>query len=425
MIKTTLDNGLIAIVKHFPSEYASLHIDVGFGNFHEAQGIFDYNNVSLIGANHFIEHLVFGDTRRYSSEEIAELDSLCRETNAEEGTISTDYWVNLFSSQDLDHILSKLTSILFGAWFKLEEIETERGTILSEIRIAKDNVTDISENSFLTDLFCKTMYQKHPFKFPVLGTEDTVRNLERKVLFDLYQKYYVPNNMILSIVGGIDEEKTIDIVRKHFSCYEKGNLPELKSVDEPKNNKPQEVPFKANSVNQTYLLLGIRTIPQTHKDFPVLEVIEDILCGGSYSRLFREIRRKRGYAYSPETKLVSVADEGYFRIYSQAPPTQEGADEVKKIILDNLIRLAQEPVTEQELNISKKDLLGAHQRMLVDLEDLGHELTWHERLGIGVEAYDIRPEKINAVTPEDIKMVAEKYLNPKSYVLVGIKPKES
>lgn len=425
MKKEILNNGLIVITRNIPSKYVSLYVDVGFGTYHEAQGVLDYDNSSLTGANHSIEHQVFGDTRRYSSEEIAKLDSLCEEANAEEGTISTDYWIDLFSPQDLDHVLSIFTSILFGAMLKLEEITPEKDVILSEIRIANDNVTDMSENNFLIDLFCRSMYQKHPFRFPVLGTEDTVRNLERKVLFDLYKKYYVPNNMILCIVGGVDEGKTINVVRKHFGRYSAGAIPELKAVSEPERNEPKEVPFRTRDVKQNYLILGVRTIPEVHKEIYTLEIIDDILGGGSYSRLFKEIRKKEGLAYEPETQHTSVIDEGYFRVYSQAPPTQEGVDEVKDIILNNLTRLAQEPVTEDELNLSKRNLLNAHQRMLVDVEDLAGELCTYERLGIGVEAYDDYPNKINAVTPADIKRFAEEHLNPRGYVLVGVKPRDS
>lgn len=423
MKKVILNNGLVVITRNIPDEYVSLHLNVGFGSYQEAQGVFDYDNGSLIGAHHFIGHLVFGDTRRYSSKEIAELDSLCEEANEEEGTITTDYWVNLFSPQDLDHVLSVLTSILFGAMFKVEELEIEKDIILSEIRIAKDNVTDMSENSFLKDLFCRTMYQKHPFRFPVLGTEENVRNLERKVLFDLYQRYYIPNNMILCITGGIDEEGTIDMIKKCFGRYEKGIIPELKSSAEPERKEPQEVPFEARSIEQNYLILGVRTIPQVHTNFYILEVIDDLLGGGSYSRLFKEIRKKMGLAYNPETKYSSVTDEGYFRVYSQAPPTQEGVESVKQIILNNLERLAQESITKEELNLSKKSLIGNHERVLRDPSDLADDLSWYELIGMGAEAYDNYPNKINAVTSADIQRFARERLNTNAYVLVGVKPR--
>ncbi len=425
MKKVTLNNGLTVIARSFPSEYASLHVDVGFGTYHEAQAVLDYDNGVLTGANHFIEHLVFGDTRRYSSEEIAKLDASCGEANAEEGVINTDYWVGVFSPENLDHILSIMTSILFGAMFKSEDVERERDIILSEIRVAHDNITETDKNNFLIDFFTRTMYEKHPFRLPVIGTEETIRSLERKVLFDLYQKYYVPNNMIIAIVGGIDEEGTIEAVRKHFGHYPRGEIPQLKSVDEPEKKEPIEVPFESRDVEQNYLILGVRTIHQAHKGDYILTVIDDILGGGSYSRLFREIRKKEGLAYSPETKHNSVHDEGYFRVYSQAPPTDHGVNDVKGIILENLHKLAIEPVTKEELELSKGALIEGYERMLVDIDDLAGDLCWYERLGIGVENYKDYPTKIKVVTAADIQKFAQEHLSTKGYVLVGVKPKNS
>jgi predicted Zn-dependent peptidase len=424
MKKVVLNNGLTVIARSFSSEYVSLHIDVGVGTYHESQGVLGYNNGDIVGATHFIEHVVFGDTRRHSSEEIARLDALCKEANAQEGVMNTDYWVQGFSPINLELILNVMTSILFGAMFKTDDVEIERNIIISEMRIAHDNITNTDESNCLVDSALKALYDKHPFRLPVLGTEETVRNLGRTVLFGLYQKYYVPNKMIVSVVGGIDEEDSIDAVKRHFGRYPIGEIPKLQPVFEPERTQPIEIPFESRDVQQHYLMLGIRAIPQLHPGSYTLEVIDDILGGGCYSRLFRDIRRKHGLAYSPNTKYSCVSDEGYFRVDSQAPPTREGLEDVKRIILDNLDRLAKEPVTQDELELSKSALVESHKRASVDIEVLAEDLCFFERVGIGIEAYDSYPDKIFAVTSADIKEFAKNYLNTQGYVLVGVKPRE-
>ncbi|MFC1705007.1 M16 family metallopeptidase [Nanoarchaeota archaeon] len=419
----TLDNGLTAIAMSVPgTEYLTLHVDVGFGTYQESQ-LVGYDVRDIGGSNHFIEHLIFGKNKKLSSKEISELDRLCEEVNAEEGVINTDYWADLFQPKHLDHVLETLANCLFGAQLRREEVEVERDTIASEIWISHDNVADMDENSSLKDRATELRFKHHPLRLSVLGTESSVRSISRKDLFDLYKSHYVPNNTIMCLAGAIDEGDAIEAIGKRFGRYKARVLPELAPVHaEPKMRGPIES-FQPRDLAQNYMLMLFRTTRQTHRDRYTIKVIDDILDGGTYGRLFRAIRSEHGLSYSPQVNQGYTHDEGYLRINSQAPPGMKWVNKVRDIVLGEMRKLATKPVTAGELRKAKDTISLSHNRDLTeDMETVTGDLCAMHRIG-KLNEFVRYPDMINRVTAADVQRVTRKYLHDKPYVLVAAGPK--
>ena len=261
-------------------------------------------------------------------------------------------------------------------------------------------------------LFTKALFKKHPAKLPTYGTVNAVKNIKRKDLIMYYNKYYIPNNMVLSIVGNLGKD-TIKQIKQKFNIFKPNKLPQKNNTPEP---KPHNITIKKEKrkILSSYMVLGYLTSNRLSKDSYVLDVVKAILGKGQSGRMFDEIRNKRGLAYEVGVHHDPSIDNGFFSVYLNTDKKN-----IKKVIglilkeFENLNNL-----TQKELDEAKGYLIGHHILDNEDTHDLADELGYWESIKDANLLNDYIKE-INKVTKKEILDISRKYLT-KNYTLAII-----
>jgi len=350
--KTVLDNGIRILSEEMPNARSvSLGIWVENGSRHEAR----HQN----GISHFIEHLLFKGTDRRSAAQIAEeMDSVGGVLNAFTAKEHTCYYAKVLD-ENFPVAIDLLTDIFLHSVFDREEIERERSVILQEISQAEDTPDD-----YVHDLFNLDLFKDHPLGRPICGQAATVLKFSREDFLNFVRDRYLPGRVIVAASGHVSHEK---LVREMDQRLGGKNLEfriqnsEFRIGDSPKlqsgifqHSKPLE---------QVHLCIGVAGTHQTHPLRYAAYILNTILGGGMSSRLFQEIREKRGKAYSIYSFLASYRDVGYLGVY--AGTSLEWAEEVVDLIVREMGRLAAGEIGEEELQRAKSQLVG---NMILGLE---------------------------------------------------------
>lgn len=314
-------------------------------------------------------------------------------------------------SDSVSVALDVLQDIFLNPTFPPEEVEKEKTLIISELEAKKDQPNVVTE-----ELFMKTIYEGHPYQHPIDGYVETVEKITRDDLVNHYKTWYVPNMIILSVVGNIKERLTIAAINKIFGKTEQKQTPDMEAPFlQPRLSKTvnkQNMPLES-----FYIQHGYQLVPATDPDFIKLRMANAILGSGSGSRLFYELRDKRALAYSVYSIAPSVRTTGFLKISMISRPqvTNESLDG----ITEQVDRLKTEDVTEEEMRLVKQKLRGFffldHQRTA----DQANYLGLYEMQGYGYH-YDVEyPDKIDKVTTPDVKYVANQYFNNPAIAIVG------
>ena len=350
--KTVLDNGIRILSEEMPNARSvSLGIWVENGSRHEAR----HQN----GISHFIEHLLFKGTDRRSAAQIAEeMDSVGGVLNAFTAKEHTCYYAKVLD-ENFPVAIDLLTDIFLHSVFDREEIERERSVILQEISQAEDTPDD-----YVHDLFNLDLFKDHPLGRPICGQAATVLKFSREDFLNFVRDRYLPGRVIVAASGHVSHEK---LVREMDQRLGGKNLEfriqnsEFRIGDSPKlqsgifqHSKPLE---------QVHLCIGVAGTHQTHPLRYAAYILNTILGGGMSSRLFQEIREKRGKAYSIYSFLASYRDVGYLGVY--AGTSLEWAEEVVDLIVREMGRLAAGEIGDEELQRAKSQLVG---NMILGLE---------------------------------------------------------
>ena len=263
-------------------------------------------------------------------------------------------------------------------------------------------------------LFQEALFDKHPARYPTYGTVQTVKSITREQLVDYYTTHYLPNNMIISVVGNVNnsEEK----IEKYFNDLNPGKIITRGKVHEPEQKKMKKVVRKKRTLN-SYMVLGYKTVSRTHKDSYVFDVITAILGRGQSGWMFDEIRNKRGLAYQVGINNESEKDYGLFAVYTNLDKKNIG--KAKEIIMQQFHRLR--GATKLDLEEAKTFIEGNH---TLQMEDNFHNADY---LAFWDTVEDAKSANsyignIKKVTVEDIERVATKYFT-KKYTLVVIEQK--
>ena len=350
--KTVLDNGIRILSEEMPNARSvSLGIWVENGSRHEPR----HQN----GISHFIEHLLFKGTDRRSAAQIAEeMDSVGGVLNAFTAKEHTCYYAKVLD-ENLPVAIDLLTDIFLHSVFDREEIERERSVILQEISQAEDTPDD-----YVHDLFNLDLFKDHPLGRPICGQAATVLKFSREDFLDFVRDRYLPGRVIVAASGHVSHEKLVREMDQRLggknlefriqdSEFRVGDSPKLQSGIF-QHSKPLE---------QVHLCLGVAGIHQTHPLRYAAYILNTILGGGMSSRLFQEIREKRGKAYSIYSFLASYRDVGYLGVY--AGTSLEWAEEVVDLMVREMGRLAAGEIGEEELQRTKSQLVG---NMILGLE---------------------------------------------------------
>ncbi|MBW1599627.1 pitrilysin family protein [Streptomyces sp. JJ38] len=358
---------------------------------------------TLNGATHYLEHLLFKGTRRRSALEIsAALDAVGGEMNAFTAKEYTCYYARVLDN-DLPLAIDVVSDMLTGSLIRPEDLDAERGVILEEIAMTEDDPGDC-----VHDLFAQTLFGDTPLGRPVLGTVETVEGLTRDRVARFYRKHYDPTRLVVAAAGNLDHRAVVRQVRAAFERA--GALSRTDATPLPPRSGNRRVTAAGRldvvrrRTEQAHLVLGMPGVARTDERRWALGVLNAALGGGMSSRLFQEIREKRGLAYSVYSHTSGYADCGLFGVYAGCRPGQ--VHDVLRICREQLADVAENGLPEEELHRAIGQLSGATVLGLEDTGALMHrlgksELCWGEQMSV-----DTMLSRIGSVTPDDVRAVA-------------------
>lgn len=408
--RSVLPGGLRVVTETLPTvRSATFGIWVGVGSRDETP--------VLNGATHYLEHLLFKGTARRSALEIsAAIDAVGGEMNAFTAKEFTCYYARVLDT-DLPLAIDVVSDMLTGSLIRQEDIDAERGVVLEEIAMTEDDPGDQ-----VHDLFATAMLGDSPLGRPVLGTVDTINALTRDQVARFYRKHYDPTRLVVAAAGNVDHATVVRQVRKAFE--DAGALRDADAVPRPPRGGARtirghgRVELLERRTEQAHVVLGMPGLSRHDDRRWALGVLNTALGGGMSSRLFQEVREKRGLAYSVYSYTSSFADCGLFGVYAGCQPRR--VHEVLKICREELDQVAEHGLSDEELHRAIGQFSGS---TVLSLEDTGalmnrigkSELCWGEQMSV-----DATLERIAAVTPDEVRAVARDVLGQRpSLAVIG------
>ncbi|MEV6398603.1 pitrilysin family protein [Streptomyces sp. NPDC051907] len=415
--RTVLPGGLRVVTETLPSvRSATFGIWANVGSRDETP--------SLNGATHYLEHLLFKGTHKRSALDISSaIDAVGGEMNAFTAKEYTCYYARVLDT-DLPLAIDVVCDMLTGSLILQEDVDAERGVILEEIAMTEDDPGDC-----VHDLFAHTMLGDTPLGRPVLGTVDTVNALTADRIRRFYKKHYDPTHLVVAAAGNIDHATVVRQVRRAFE--KAGALSRTDAVPTPPRDGRRSlrtagrVELLNRRTEQAHVVLGMPGLARTDERRWALGVLNTALGGGMSSRLFQEVREKRGLAYSVYSYTSGFADTGLFGVYAGCRPSQ--VHDVLKICRTELDRVAADGLSDEEIGRAVGQLSGS---TVLGLEDTGalmnrigkSELCWGTQMSV-----DDMLARIAAVTPDEVREVAREVLGqrPSLSVIGPLKDKQA
>lgn len=396
MQKFRLKNGMTVLFENRKTDAVTIEICVGTGSNNEQH--------SIAGISHFLEHMLFEGTKTRTSKQISEaIESIGGELNAATTKERTIFYTRVPKSK-AGIGMEILTDIIRNPLFDPKMLDKERRVVLEEIRMTNDQPI-----LYQWVLFERNLFKHHPTKNPIYGRFDSVRSISREDMLGYFRKWYSPENMIVSIVGDVKQIK--NLVNRHFSDMKHRKVPKIKKVVEPEDKKPTINKEKRN-INQAYLVLGHKTVPRSHKDSFVLDVISSIYSKGLSGRINDEIRVKRGLAYAVGAHQEAKKGFGFFFFYLNC--AKKNVALCKSIILDEIGNLSN--ISKKELDEAKDYIIGRHLLENENSHKRADDLAFWEFIK-DAKLADQYTKNIRKVTKKDIIRVRNKYLD-KNYTMV-------
>jgi len=405
--RITLHNGLRIIFSEVPhTRAASLAFFVGAGS--------RYEDDSLAGASHLIEHMLFkGSRKRPSAGDISlAIEGVGGLLNAFTGKESTAYYAKV-PYEHYDLALDVLTDMMRHPLFDPQELEKERRVVVEEIRMLFDD-----PQSWAHLLLMQEVFPKHPLGRDIAGSIESVLSLSRDDLLGYIRGHYGAENVVLSVAGRLDgQQRALEHLAESLSDWPSAPAPQYEPMKRAQR-KPR-VKIGRRKTEQAYLNIAVRAIPRVDPDRFALRLMNTIMGEGMSSRLFQEIREKRGLAYSVNSWAGTLHDTGLWNVEAGVDPSR--LDEAFDAILGELARLRDEAVPEAELEKAKEQTKG---RLVLGMEDSFSIASWWGRaevLGDPLMTIDDVLAAINAVQPSDINRLAQELLQPQrtTVTLVG------
>ena len=410
--RSVLPGGIRVLTEAMPGQHsASIGAWLGVGSRDESDGHH--------GATHFLEHLLFKGTPTRSAMAIASaFDAVGGEANAATGKEHTCYYARVLDA-DLpmatDVILDMVTSSLLDA----EEFESERGVILEEIAMNEDDPADVAHERFAAAVF-----GDHPLGRPIGGTPASIEAVPRDAVLDHYRRTYNPSELVITAAGGVDHDELCDHV---LTAVDAGGWPLPDAAGPAPRRHPGDVtslPTDGSAVTVSrpteqanVLLGGLGLVAGDDRRFG-LTVLNAILGGSMSSRLFQEVRERRGLAYSVYSFSSGYADAGLFGLYAGCAPGKVA--DVVEILAAQLELLASEPVDAEELQRGIGQVCGG---LVLGLEDSSSRMSRLGRAELTLGEFSTveeNLERIQAVTAEDVRaLAAELASRPRHLVVVG------
>jgi predicted Zn-dependent peptidase len=400
---TTLSNGIRLITETIP-HVRSVAVGVWMGT-GSRQETGEENGIS-----HFIEHMVFKGTTTRSAEDIARsVDSIGGNLDAFTAKEMVSFNAKVLD-EHLPTVFDILSDLVLHPLFKEEDIEKEKCVVLEELKMEADN-----PEYLVHEIFSNNFWRDHPLGKPILGTRDTVKKFTREAIESHYRKFYVPSNIVITAAGNLDHAKLLALARERFE-----GLPPNGSV--PGSSAPSTHARLSQrhkkSLEQVHLTLGVPCYPIPHERRYAVSVLNTLLGGGMSSRLFQNIREKRGLAYAVFSEISAYRDTGCVSVY--AGTSRESAREVVRLVLEELRRLKDELVPEEELRRAKDNLKGS---LLLGLESTSSRMGNLARQHLYFNRFftlDEMAESIERVTSGEMQQAAQDFFHSRNVALAVV-----
>lgn len=407
--KTTLDNGLRILTTPMPHiRSVSVGIFTGVGSRYETE--------TERGISHFIEHMMFkGTEHRPSAQQIAEaIEGLGGVMNATTGNEVTTYWAKV-AHHHLPVALDVLIDMFRHSRFEPGEVEKERQVIIQEISALMD-----LPDSWVHVLIAQLIWPAHPVGWQIAGTKESVADITRQDMLDYIASSYTPRNTVISLAGKLEHDGVLDQLAKELGAWRAQSMRSFLPVTDIPAGPNLRVEFK--DTEQAHLCVGPRGLSLDDPDRFKLRVLNAILGEGMSSRLFLEIREKRGLAYSVGSYASYLRDTGAIVLYAGVAPHR--AEDVVTAMMEQLNLLREQAVPEVELSKAKEFTKG---RILLGMEDTFANAQWvgqQEVLDQEVLTVDQVIEHLGAVTSADVQEVAQRLFATEQLNLALIGPFE-
>jgi predicted Zn-dependent peptidase len=393
--RTVLPGGLRVVTEAMSGgRSASVGIWVAVGSRDEA--------VSLAGTSHFLEHLLFKGTKRRSALDIASaMDAVGGEFNAFTEKEHTCYYATVLD-RDLPLAIDIVSDVVLNATVDPRDVDIERGVVLEEIAMRDDDPADLVHDEFATSLFGSA-----PLGRPILGTEDSIRQLTRRQVDGYYRRRYTPDAMVFAVAGNVEHRDVVRSVRRAFADrLDTDRTPAApRAGAHPKEDRPaQQVTVVKDDIEQANLILGMHGLSRQDPRRWALGVLSAALGGGMSSRLFQNIREKYGLVYAVFSGLSAYRDAGILSVYAGTAPAN--ARKVVNLIIQEFCNLKQKSIPAEELQRAKDYLKG---NLLMGLESTTSRMANLARQELyygGCITLDEVAARIDAVTRENIIEVA-------------------
>ena len=388
VVRDALGNGLRLLTEQMNSvRSVSIGVWLTRGSRHETaeQG----------GIAHFVEHMLFKGTHTRTAEDIAQaIDSIGGQLDAFTAKEYASYYIKVLD-EHLPLALDILSDIVLNPAFDPEDVEREKKVIVEEIKMVEDTPDDL-----VHEIFTQGFWEDHPLGRPILGTRETVESFTSDSLRTYFRGAYTPRNLIVSAVGNLQHDNVRALVEERFG--------HLASVDsallETAPSVASKILIRNKELEQSHVCVGTPAYQQDHRDRHAAYVLNTLLGGSMSSRLFQNIREKRGLAYAVFSGLSAYRDAGSFTIYAGC--ANEAVGEVVDLVVEELRTIKQTPVPTAELQRAKDHLKGS---LMLGLENtasrMSHvarqEIYFGRQLGL-----DETLQGIEAVTPDDVQRVA-------------------
>jgi predicted Zn-dependent peptidase len=358
------------------------------------------------GASHFLEHLLFkGTSSRTAMEISSSIEAVGGEMNAFTSKEYTCFYARVIDN-DLPMAIEVLADLITSSLVTAADVDAERKVVLEEIAMRDDDPSDL-----VHDLFSDTYYGDIPVGRPILGTVESIKGMSRNTVFNYYKKKYLPENLVVAVAGNIKHKKVVAAIEKALSrdgYLDTHAAPVLRENTLVKPRNQQAVGSIYRKTEQSHMFYGLEGVARSDERRFAMGVMASALGGGMSSRLFQEIREKRGLAYSVYAYAQQFAGTGVLGFYAGCNPAK--SVEVIEIIQEVLADVVDHGLTHEEIDRAKGAVRGS---LVLSQEDTGSRMS---RIGKSeivygeIMSFDEILKSIARVTPEDVRAVASEFL---------------
>jgi predicted Zn-dependent peptidase len=392
-------SGLRIVTEEVPSvRSAAVGIWVNVGSRDETPAV--------AGASHFLEHLLFKGTKRRSALEISSsIEEVGGEMNAFTSKEYTCFYARVIDT-DLPMAIDVVSDLITSSIVSALDVDAERKVVLEEIAMRDDDPSDL-----VHDLYAETYYGDTQLGRPILGTVESIKSMSRNAVFNYYKKRYLPQDLVVAVAGNIKHKKVVEMVERALSAngfLDVKGAPQIRGNEGIRKAKQTSVGLMTRKTEQAHMFYGMEGVARHDDRRFAMGILASALGGGMSSRLFQEIREKRGLAYSVYAYAQQFAGSGQIGFYAGCNPTK--AIEVIEIVREVLHDVAEHGMTHEEINRAKGAVRGS---LVLSQEDSGSRMS---RIGKNeivyghVMGFDEILKEISSVTHEDVRKVASEFL---------------